>query len=274
MQEMASIKEILMELECTTCLEYMLPPITICSNGHNICSRCKSQLSGCSKCKGQFTEIRNFALENMAENIRYPCRHAISGCKAEVPYQHINSHESLCNYQRYKCPFTFGGNTCRWDGPANEMKAHLSSYHPISCFQTEGARKLLRKVTFLPQHRWLDAVFVYNAIFISSCVIAENLLHHRVMFVGPVEKAKHFQCRTSVIKVDGSIEIGEYKEISSYKKFMVEATPESDHLSIFFLKDSNYFKHCLRPIDKYLNSEKCIEMVESIEREQQLQVGH
>ena len=61
------------ELECPVCMEYMLPPITFCLNGHNICNNCKPMLTNCPTCRQPFVNIRNVALEKLARQMKYPC---------------------------------------------------------------------------------------------------------------------------------------------------------------------------------------------------------
>ena len=61
--------DLLPELECPVCLEYMLPPITMCENGHNICSTCKPKLLKCPTCSGAVMNVRNKSLENLAKKV-------------------------------------------------------------------------------------------------------------------------------------------------------------------------------------------------------------
>jgi len=44
-------KDVLEQLECPVCMQYMLPPIALCSNGHNICSSCKPKIQNCPTCR-------------------------------------------------------------------------------------------------------------------------------------------------------------------------------------------------------------------------------
>jgi hypothetical protein len=38
-------------LECLLCIEIMLPPIVLCSNGHMICDKCRPKLEKCPLCR-------------------------------------------------------------------------------------------------------------------------------------------------------------------------------------------------------------------------------
>jgi len=59
--------EILHLLECPVCFETSKPPITLCSNGHNICSACKGKINKCPICQGSLTNTRNWHAEHSYE---------------------------------------------------------------------------------------------------------------------------------------------------------------------------------------------------------------
>ena len=61
----ALTKALLKELKCPVCMEYMVPPIKLCMNGHNICSKRRERVQCCPTCRDKFSEIRNVALENI-----------------------------------------------------------------------------------------------------------------------------------------------------------------------------------------------------------------
>ncbi|PSN32493.1 E3 ubiquitin-protein ligase SIAH1 [Blattella germanica] len=48
----------------------MKPPITMCTNGHNVCSKCRPRLFKCPICRGKLLDIRNISMEKVAESIR------------------------------------------------------------------------------------------------------------------------------------------------------------------------------------------------------------
>ena len=254
------------QLECIVCMEYMRPPILLCVNDHNICETCRPKLNNrCPICKGIISSLRNRKLENLARNIHYPCKHSRHGCRAEMPCEVLEEHESTCPYQHYKCPFTFGGMVCSWDGTAADMKTHISCMHPISVFKATGWRTILRKITFLPEHRWLEAVFALNEIFVACTVVAEGVIFHRVIFIGPEKRARQYRFRVSIVTLSGEVEIGEWKEILSYNIFMKKIEAQFQYQEVFF-KEGNYFSCSQIAIDKYMNNEKCIQLREDIDR--------
>ena len=95
---------LLSELECPVCMEYMMPPITFCVNGHNICPSCKPKVTQCPTCRQPFVNIRNVALEKMASQIEYPCVYWRSGCGEKFTLDLKKKHESVCPYNQYRCP--------------------------------------------------------------------------------------------------------------------------------------------------------------------------
>lgn len=95
---------LLSELECPVCMEYMMPPIVFCVNGHNICPSCKPKLAQCPTCRQPFVNIRNVALEKMARQIEYPCVYWRSGCTEKVTLDLKTKHENVCPYNQYSCP--------------------------------------------------------------------------------------------------------------------------------------------------------------------------
>lgn len=99
-------RDLLSELECPVCTEYMLPPILFCVNGHNICPNCKPKLKQCPTCRQPFVNIRNVALEKMARQIEYPCSYWRYGCRKKVNLDIKIKHERVCPYNQYSCPLT------------------------------------------------------------------------------------------------------------------------------------------------------------------------
>jgi len=73
-------KDVLEQLECPVCMQYMLPPITLCGNGHNVCSSCKQKLQNFPPCNEPFFQTRNRTLEKLALRIECPFPNEPHGC--------------------------------------------------------------------------------------------------------------------------------------------------------------------------------------------------
>jgi hypothetical protein len=119
----------LKELECPVCMEYMVPPLKLCTNGHNICSRCRESVQFCPTCRAEFSEIRNVLLENIVRIQMYPCANRQSGCLELFSIEHIAEHHAACVYGKIKCPLCLF-KLCSWNGPKNNLKEHIKAAHP------------------------------------------------------------------------------------------------------------------------------------------------
>jgi len=103
------------DLECPVCMQYMVPPIKMCRNGHNICSNYREGVQCCPTCRAEFLGTRNVALENIAKRHKYPCANRKSGCLDLFSIEHITKHHNVCVYGEIKCPLHLY-ETCSWNG--------------------------------------------------------------------------------------------------------------------------------------------------------------
>lgn len=119
-------KNMLKELECPVCQEYMYPPIFICSLGHSICNKCKHQLSKCPTCSSEYGNTRNLTLENMLELIHFPCQNEVQGCTFLGDLHSSQEHNKNCKYNITKCPLP---SDCKWSGNISLISTHLRNKH-------------------------------------------------------------------------------------------------------------------------------------------------
>nr|XP_023014553.1 uncharacterized protein LOC111504271 [Leptinotarsa decemlineata]XP_023014554.1 uncharacterized protein LOC111504271 [Leptinotarsa decemlineata] len=94
--------ELLRELECLVCMEYMVPPIHQCVTGHSICMKCKEKVKECPTCKKEFGNTQNYALAQIISHITYPCKYERCSYKAKA--KNIKVHEATCSFGPFKCP--------------------------------------------------------------------------------------------------------------------------------------------------------------------------
>ncbi|PSN30314.1 hypothetical protein C0J52_27237 [Blattella germanica] len=131
----------LKKLECPICMEYMIPPITVCLNGHSICNSCKPRLDNCPSCRGNFTPIRNRDMEDISQEITHPCKNRDQGCAVHVLLDFKKQHEEECNLSPCMCPLrdvnlpwmvqTPGYAMCSWVGPLSALETHLQNDHKV-----------------------------------------------------------------------------------------------------------------------------------------------
>jgi len=130
-----SIRRSLDMLECPICLEFMLPPIFQCREGHTFCSDCKQHLNACPTCRGEIEDIRCRVLESIAESLDdMPCKYLKFGCRACVNYSSKKEHESNCTYRPFKCSDI--NVSCSFEGPSDALVHHLTLEHRYEHLET------------------------------------------------------------------------------------------------------------------------------------------
>jgi len=71
------------------------------------------------------SDMRNWAVERLAEHLRYPCKNASSGCPVTILLAHKSQHEATCSFRTYTCLF----RTCSWAGFRPLILSHLREAH-------------------------------------------------------------------------------------------------------------------------------------------------
>jgi len=127
-------EDLVKEMECPVCMEYMVPPIKLCTNGHNVCSKCEDRVICCPTCRAEFSETRSVALDNIARRLKYPCVNRQRGCLDLLSIEHIAKHNAVCVYGKIKCPFHLL-KMCSWNGFKNDLKEHAKRIHPGNFFE-------------------------------------------------------------------------------------------------------------------------------------------
>jgi len=175
-------KDLLQQLECPVCMEYMLSPITMCKNRHNICNNCRSILKKCPVCRLQLN-IRNVSLENKVRGILQPCIYRKSGCK-EVGFQGlISKHQSECPYGPHNCPFAKVANeNCKWEGPLAEVKSHIISEHNAFITEVEG-----KQLIVCTNYTYYRALFALGEVFFYFSTLQGDMFYVCILYVGSRE---------------------------------------------------------------------------------------
>lgn len=113
--------------ECPVCFDYVLPPILQCQSGHLVCSSCRPKLNCCPTCRGPLGNIRNLAMEKVAGNVMFPCKHSNTGCPVTLVHTEKPEHEEICEYRPYTCPCP--GASCKWQGGLDQVTAAYCCIH-------------------------------------------------------------------------------------------------------------------------------------------------
>lgn len=197
-------KEILENIECPVCFEYLSAPIYLCKTGHSICSRCKSMLKNCPTCTADITSIRNYVLESLVSIIRYPCPFGKNGCKEMQPLEDLKKHIPDCAHRSYGCPFCPAGST--WEGHRNDLKLHLNKTHNTVSYRNKSYKPL---DSYFPlDHPNEFKYFIYNSsnpiqlFYICQKYEKKNskdcVFHLVVRYVGDEKYVKNYSYTMSI----------------------------------------------------------------------------
>ncbi|XP_021913702.1 E3 ubiquitin-protein ligase sina-like [Zootermopsis nevadensis] len=192
-------------LECPVCLEYMVPPITMCASGHSVCQACKPRLHGCPTCRRPLLGIRNFALESLASSLELPL--CIAGTH---PLPQPTEPE-------YGCPLE-----CQWTGLRGEIWRHVSQTHREKILEGRGNNCRWELPLVVKDTR---AIFAFGEVFLyrQRLHTIKKLFYVVVQYIGPIEDASKYKyevefCSSSgdqKVRVMGNITLGLYEDINA-----------------------------------------------------------
>jgi E3 ubiquitin-protein ligase SIAH1 len=179
-------EELLKELECPVCMQYMVPPIKLCTNGHNICSRWRKSIQYCPTCRAELLEVRSVALENIARKVKYPCSNRRSGCLELFSIEHIAKHQDGCVYGKIKCPLQLIGK-CTWNGLKNDLKEHAKAVHSIFIFYAPTFRATSLSTV-------VAIVSIFGELFTYHKKKNDGRLYCAVQLIGTSSEASKYKC--------------------------------------------------------------------------------
>jgi hypothetical protein len=90
---MSRTEVILKEIECPVCLEYMSPPISLCTRGHNLCDSCSRSIPKCPICKEVFI-TRNLPLEVITSKMKLLYGTSPQPSKHHSPYDLLEEYQT------------------------------------------------------------------------------------------------------------------------------------------------------------------------------------
>jgi E3 ubiquitin-protein ligase SIAH1 len=243
-------ENLLKELECPVCLEYIMPPIAMCENGHSICTTCRQKLLICPTCRQPFSDAKCLALENLARRIKYPCKFRELGCEESFLMQNIASHQADCPYKPFKCPFSIMKNyKCPWEGHMSEIEDHIKSNHtePGHTRSVTGKHNTKMQNVGNLFDEWWQAIFSLDEVFFLYSRIRHNSMYFCILYVGPTDKASNYRYRISINKSDMSGSASACHVTCSYLTDVEEMFRECD-CAVF---QQEYVKKCM-------DQEKCL----------------
>jgi len=204
-------EDLLKEMECPVCMQYMVPPIKLCTNGHNICSSCSQLVYSCPTCRASFTGIRNVALENIVRRLKYPCANRQGGCLELFSIEHIAEHQIFCLYGNIKCPFVLNWS-CSWKGFKIDLKEHAKTAHPGCYFE----KSTLRSSLF--SDRILTILSCFDELFVHYKRIQDGKLHCAVQLIGASSEASKYKCEFTLRAANGIEQISNTFLVHGYSE--------------------------------------------------------
>ena len=200
-------EDLLKELECPVCTQYMLCPIEMCKNGHNVCGGCKGRLSNCPSCRGMFVNVRNIALENLAATAIYPCKNRKAGCAETFTVFGKSSHLAECLFQSRACPFRkLSGGDCAWTGTLSDIPVHIKDKHDSETAAVQGHFKV-KLLDLSRGKRYHQAVLIMGELFYLTWETNDEAFNFGVFYFGPKKEAEAFKYGIKLIKSDGYVAV-------------------------------------------------------------------
>jgi hypothetical protein len=191
-------------------MEYMVPPIKLCMNGHNICNKCRERVQCCPTCRAEFSEIRSLALENIARRLKYPCANRQNGCLELFSIEHIAKHHAGCVYGIIKCPLHLY-KACSWKGLKNEIKKHAKAAHP-GCF--------LEQSSFHSPHisGGLAVISCFGELFTYYLQKRDGRYYGAVQLIGTSSEASKYKCEFTLRAANGIEQISNTFFVQGYSE--------------------------------------------------------
>jgi hypothetical protein len=185
-------------------MEYMVPPIVMCVNGHKICNICRPRPADCPTCRQQFLDTRNVALEDLARQVMYPCKYGSYGCAEVFPNDVIIDHQNRCWYCPQSCPVTnLNTQKCSWTGNYDQIENHLKEKHRDKCYENDEEElrtlKGLHNVSF-----YFKFLFAFNEVFFQVFRRRGDKFYVSVYYVGHTDNAGKYKCRVEFVNTDNT----------------------------------------------------------------------
>ena len=185
--------EILEELECPVCFEYMASSIKMCENGHNICGSCEERLSDCPTCRGKFINVRNITLEKFAATAIYPCKNKEAGCKETFAVEDRDNHPAECLFQSKECPFRkLSGVDCDWTGTLSDIIIHILTDHERETAEVARHFKV-ELLDFAIGRSYRRAVLTFGELFYLAWETEGDVFSFGIFHFGPKNEDNDFE---------------------------------------------------------------------------------
>ena len=208
-------EDLLSDLECPVCMQYMVPPIKLCTNGHSICSKCRESVQTCPTCRAKFLETRNLVLENIARRQKYPCAYRQNGCLELFSIEHIAKHQDVCAYGKIKCPFHLH-KTCSWRGLKNDLKEHAKAAHRNDFKQ--GSKVAIEHTIVTNLNVFVVFLSHFGELFTYCRKIKDGRNYVAVQLIGTNSEASKYKCEFTLRAANGIEQISNTFLVQGYSE--------------------------------------------------------
>lgn len=224
-------EDILNDLECPVCFEFMVPPIYQCETGHSVCGTCKSNVNECPSCKQFIRETRNFHLERITNRIKYYCKYRDYGCPFITSAKDIKQHEIECKHGPFRCPL-YDHIACNWKGKFADIMPHIRHSHDDNVLEMEKISVPYEESDF--EHADEDCFILQTAgeLFKLMYKYENRCFYWAVQLIGPFNEARKFFFMLDII---------DNKNLNQrffMKRYCTPLTPKCDA----FVEKENYVK--------------------------------
>lgn len=143
--------------------------------------------------------IRNLAMEKVASNVKFPCKHSNNGCVASLVYTEKPDHEEVCEFRPYLCPCP--GASCKWQGSLDSVMPHLIMHHKsITTLQGEDIVFLATDINLPGAVDWVMMQSCFGHNFMLVLEKQEKFDGHQQFFaivqlIGSRKEAENFAYR-------------------------------------------------------------------------------
>ncbi|XP_056637059.1 uncharacterized protein LOC130445460 [Diorhabda sublineata] len=195
--------ELLQELECMVCLEYMVPPIYQCIIGHSICTDCKKSVSECPTCRSEFQNTQNFALAQIIQHINYPCK--FKRCDHMAKAKDIKLHEATCVHSLYKCPLRDYFD-CNKEMGYKDIYDHVESQHYENLLELDTVTMPFYRQENNPLETNIDDCFIIkhdSLLFKVHFTFMDESFMFAGQFIGPSGESTKYHFEVEIYDTYG-----------------------------------------------------------------------
>jgi hypothetical protein len=196
-------------------MQYMVPPIKLCTNGHNTCGKCRERVQHCPTCRAKFSEIRSVLLESITRKQKYPCVNRQRGCLELFSIEHIHDHNAVCIYGKIKCPFRLSRNcpwVCTWKGFKSDLKEHAKEAHKAYFFAVPSVRSSLFK------DKIVNLLSYFGELFVHYKQIVGGRYCCAVQLIGTSSEAAKYKCEFTLRAANGIEQISKTFFVHGYSE--------------------------------------------------------